>query len=99
MLTYLPSLALEKERYTLTLLSSVPFSSPLTWDFATRSVVLAFSVETNKRKKDTLRESFATFDQSGEGLVSVSALVEILEHAGITDIEPEEVRAWIIFFG
>lgn len=45
-----------------------------------------------KRKKDTLRESFATFDRSGEGLVSVSALVEILEHAGITDIEPEEVR-------
>ncbi|CAN0411923.1 unnamed protein product, partial [Ectocarpus sp. 12 AP-2014] len=42
---------------------------------------------------DTLRESFATFDQPGDGLVSVSALVDILEHAGITDIEPEEVHA------
>lgn len=41
--------------------------------------------------QDTLRDSFAAFDRSGEGLVPASALLEVLKHAWI-DVDPVEVR-------
>ncbi|CAN0138073.1 unnamed protein product [Hapterophycus canaliculatus] len=41
---------------------------------------------------DTLRESFAAFDPSGEGLVPASALSEVLKHAWI-NIDAAEVEA------
>ncbi|CAM9356873.1 unnamed protein product [Scytosiphon promiscuus] len=41
---------------------------------------------------DTLRDSFAAFDRSGEGLVPASALQEVLKHAWI-HVDPAEVEA------
>lgn len=41
-------------------------------------------------KKDVLRESFAVFDRSEEGLIPASVMVELLQHAGIS-VDPEEV--------
>lgn len=41
--------------------------------------------------QDALRDSFAAFDQSGEGLIPASAVVELLRYTG-AEVDPEEVR-------